>query len=514
MGRDASTRTRSLLRLARDCRFRGTISASSGLVQQHKEGMDYLVGVDVGTGSCKVSITDEAGSTVGAASPAYGFDVPQAGWAEQDPATWWLNTVDTVREASARAGIQSRDRVFVGFTGQMHTVVLLDDRQRPLRPAILWLDQRSKTQAAHISRTCPDFARITGNAPLPAFTLPQLLWVREHEADLFDRIEKVMVPKDYLRLLCTGAAATEWTDASGMAMLDARTRRWSEELLAAFSIDSAILPDVNAPHSTAGDASSLFQGGVSATAAYGIGDQSAEALSGGLVEPEQALISLGTSAVLLGLSEVSVEGSFCHAPEDRWLRLDSLHSGGLSLIWFSDAFGAGASIGELLSEAVMAKPGSGGLLYLPFLVGERTSNGRLPAGFIGMRHDHTRAEFVRSVLEGVAFELRRMFDRQAGRRPISRLIVKGGGARSELWTEILGAVFAAQVAVSDRDAAYGAALIAGIAAGWWGGYSDLTPTYRVARDPAVDLVNAYAEHYQRYRHIVAVLEDVSESDAL
>lgn len=464
--------------------------------------MQYLLGIDAGTGSVKVSLTSWDGSTVAVSSASFGIDVRSPGWAEQDPDLWWRRVCESVDEVCAQGKVTGGDRVTVGFTGQMHSLVLLDENHKPLRPSILWCDERSRPQTTEIRRRIPNFVDITGNAPLPAFTLPQLLWVRENEPEVFKRATTVVVPKDYLRFRATGLLGTEWTDASATGMLDSRSRTWAKEILTDLDLDPGMLPDIHSPHSIAGDVHGMLPAGVTAEASYGVGDQFAEALSSGLLEPGQTTIVLGTSAVVLGVENHPTTGAFCHAPENRWLRLDSLHAGGMSLTWFRDAFAGKSTIGELIAEAASAPAGCDGLLYLPFLADERSSDGAgPPGGFVGARHEHRRAHFIRAILEGVAFEVKRLSKHQNGAKG-REITLKGGGAESQLWREIFAAVFNEPLHISSKDASFGAAMTAGLAAGWWKGYSDIELHSTASGPPAKNLADVYGERYQAYVDLV------------
>lgn len=466
--------------------------------------MRYLLGVDAGTSSVKASLTSEDGDLVSASSARYSIDVRSRGWAEQDPDLWWRRVAESVRAVCAQAGVVTGDSITVGFTGQMHSLVLLDENCHPLRPSILWCDERSRRQTAEIGRRIPNFTEITGNAPMPAFTLPQLLWVRENEPEVFERARTALVPKDYLRFRATGFLGTEWTDASATGMLDSRSRTWAREILTDLDLDPALLPELHPPHAMAGVVPGMLPPGVAAEAAFGVGDQFAEALSAGLLEPGQTSIVLGTSAVVLGVEDHAVPGAFCHAPEDRWLRLDSLHAGGMSLAWFRDTFAGQTSINELVAEAASGAPGgSDGLLYLPFLVEERNGDGLgPPGGFVGARHEHRRAHFIRAILEGVAFEMRRMSERQilGGAREIT---LKGGGAQSPLWREIFSGVFNAPVRSSGKDASFGAAMTAGLAAGWWKSYADVDLKAQPYIEPSGNLANVYGDRYEVYKDLIS-----------
>jgi xylulokinase len=470
------------------------------------------MGIDLGTSSCKVTMISERHETTSISSKPYGVQTPRPGWSEQDPEMWWQVVVETVGAAQAIVGMSDGDDVVVGFTGQMHSLVLLDAQKQLVRPAILWSDKRSVSQCASLRQRLPEYASISGNEPIPAFTLPQLMWVRDNEPEAFRRARHAVVPKDYVRYRATGELSTDWTDASAMGMLDGRTREWSEEILVASSISRDLLPRVNAPHESVGEVRGLFPSGINAHAVSGVGDQFAVALSAGVVEPGQLSITLGTSAAILGVSNHLVDGSFCHAPTDRWLRLDSLHSGGMSLTWFQRTFCPQLSFEDMFALAAPVEAGAGGLVFLPFLSGERSSLGSgRPAGFVGLRADHSIGHCVRAILEGITCQLRRMsagWDADlAGADTILKL--RGGGARSGLWAQIIASVFNMPTSTSRLDAAFGVAMTAGLADGWWDSYLSAPAKFD---DPPAAMTcvdtSRYEEVYARYIRIADALNEM------
>jgi xylulokinase len=389
----------------------------------------------------------------------------------------------------------------------MHSLVLLDADGNPVRPAILWADRRATAECAMIENQVPDVVAITGNPPLPAFTLPQLLWVRRHEPDVLSRSSHVLLPKDYLRWRYTGRVVTDWTDASGTGMLDSATREWSTRILSALEIDPALLPPVADPISDGGvvdgDASPALQ---KARTAVGVGDQFAEALSAGLTHAGDMAIILGTSAVVLGVSDHLVPGSFCHAQSDLWLRLDSLHAGGKSLQWLRDLLAPGESLAAFTSVAMSAPPGARDLLFLPFLMGERGARGGgAPGAFVGLSTDHGRDDLVRAVLEGVAFELRRLQQKRGTPLPTDVLTLKGGGARSELWCRIVSGVFGLPYRTTRRDAAYGAAMTAGVSVGWWPSWQSVPALNDPIDESGLADVAILSDRYARYCAVVDAL---------
>ena len=469
--------------------------------------MDLLLGVDLGTTACKATVVASDLAVSSVSSPPYPISAPHREWAEQDPHAWGAAVDTTIQRAldSVRAGLH--DHVTLSITGQMHSLVLLDFDGDPARPAILWADRRATAECTMIENKVPNVAAITGNPPLPAFTLPQLLWVRRHEPDVLSRTSHVLLPKDYLRWRYTGRVVTDWTDASGTGMLDSATREWSTTILSALEIDLELLPPVADPVADGGavelSASPALQG---ARTAVGVGDQFSEAISAGLTHAGDMAIILGTSAVVLGVSDHPVPGSFCHAQSDLWLRLDSLHAGGKSLQWLRDLLMPGESLAAFTSAARSAPPGAHDLLFLPFLMGERGARGGgAPGAFVGLTTEHGRNDLVRAVLEGVAFELRRLQQKRGTPLPTDVLTLKGGGAQNELWCQIVSGVFGIPYRTTHRDAAYGAAITAGVSQGWWPDWNSvpgLNDPINESGLPNVDILN---DRYTRYCAVVDAL---------
>jgi xylulokinase len=469
--------------------------------------MDLLLGVDLGTTACKVTVvaSDLAASSI--SSPPYPISTPRREWAEQDPRAWGEAVDTTVQYALDSVGAGPRDHVTLAITGQMHSLVLMDGDGNPSRPAILWADRRATAECTMIENRVPNVAAITGNPPLPAFTLPQLLWVRRHEPDILSRTSNVLLPKDYLRWRYTGRVVTDWTDASGTGMLDSATREWSTAILSALEIDPGLLPPVADPIADGGaverSANPALQ---TARTAVGVGDQFAEALSAGLTHAGDMAIILGTSAVVLGVSDHPVPGSFCHAQPDLWLRLDSLHAGGKSLQWLRDIVAPGESLASFTSGAMSAPPGARDLLFLPFLMGERGARGGgAPGAFLGLTSEHGRDDLVRAVLEGVAFELRRLQQQRGTPLPTDVLTLKGGGAQNELWCQIVSGVFGIPYRTTHRDAAYGAAMTAGVSQGWWPSWQSVPALKDPINESGLADVAILNDRYERYREVVDAL---------
>jgi len=394
-----------------------------------------------------------------------------------------------VRKALAAGGIRGEDIACVGFSGQMHGAVMLDERLDVVRPALIWCDIRTEAQCRAITEKIgPDrLIQLTCNPALPNFTLTKLLWVREHEPQNWKRVRHVMLPKDYVRMRLSGDRAIDMADASGTLLLDVTNRRWSQEVLDAMELDQRLLPtlyespDLCGMVSTEGAAATGLKAGTPVVA--GAGDQAAGATGMGIVLPGAVSSTIGTSGVVFAATDrpaLDPKGrlhTFCHAVPGRWHVMGVTQAAGLSLRWFRDQFGAGPDDGRdpyarLSEEAGRIKPGSDGLVWTPYLMGERTPhldpNAR--AAFIGLTASHTRGHLVRAILEGVAFSLRDTFTIfEEMKVPVNRIRLGGGGARSPLWRQIQADVYGHDVECveAEEGAAYGAAILAGVGVKIW-----------------------------------------------
>jgi xylulokinase len=473
--------------------------------------MTRLVGLDVGTSSVKGLVIDEDGAVVGVAERGYPLSTPRPGWSEQDPDDWWRGAAEVLDEldASSAAGI--------GLSGQMHGLVALDEGDRPLRPAILWNDGRTQAQCDEIEERIgfERLVELTGNRALAGFTAPKLLWMAEHEPELYGRIAHVLLPKDYVRLKLTGEHAIDVADASGTLLFDVAARAWSAEVLRALEIDRAWLPTVFESPAVSG----VTHGGVPVAA--GAGDQAAGALGVGVVaEGGPASVVLGTSGVVFAALDRYEHDprarvhAFCHAVPEAWHAMGVMLSAAGSLQWLRET--VGGSYEELLSGAAEWEPGVEGLLFAPYLAGERTPHADPGArgAFAGLSLRHDRGALARAVLEGVAFGLRDALDLVADmshppRRP-SAGRVSGGGGRSELWLQIVASVLEMplEATVVDEGAAYGAALLGGVAAGVWDDpRAAVERCVKVTRvvEPRADWIEPYAEARERFRGLYPAL---------
>jgi len=435
-------------------------------------------------------VTDESGRVVSSATEDHEpFASPQIGWAEQHPQDWWRASCLAIRKALASANLSGKDIDCVGFSGQMHGAVLLDERGSVVRPALIWCDVRTEKQCLDLTAKIgrEQLIQLTCNPALPNFTLTKLLWVRENEPENWKRVRSVLLPKDYVRLRLTGERATDVADASGTLLLDVAHRCWSREMLQAAELDERFLPglfespEVCGKISANGAAETGLAAGTSVVA--GAGDQAAGATGMGIVAPGTVSATIGTSGVVFAATDrpaLDPRGrvhTFCHAIPGRWHVMGVTQAAGLSLRWFRDTFavdsnGARESYDRLTEEAAKISPGSDGLLWTPYLMGERTphldANAR--AALVGLTASHTRAHIVRAMLEGVAFSLRDTFTIfQEMNVPVKNIRLGGGGARSPLWRQIQADVYGHPVEIveAEEGAAYGAALLAAVGAGIW-----------------------------------------------
>ena len=451
----------------------------------------HVLGIDVGTGGTRAVIMAEDGSIVASATEDHEpFASPKIGWAEQHPEDWWRAATLAIRKALAAGKLKSEQVACIGFSGQMHGAVMLDSSDLPVRPALIWCDVRTEKQCQEINARigAKRIIELTCNPALPNFTLTKLLWTRENEPENWNHVRSVMLPKDYVRFRLTGERAIDVADASGTLMLDVARRQWSSEVLSALQIDRALLPklyespEVCGTVSSAGsEATGLSQG---TPVVAGAGDQAAGAIGMGIVTPGSVSATIGTSGVVFAATDrpaLDAQGrlhTFCHAVPGRWHVMGVTQAAGLSLRWFRDRFGAGdANDGRdpyerLTAEAAAIPSGSDGLLWAPYLMGERTPhldpNAR--GALVGLTASHTRAHVIRAILEGVAFSLKdtfSIFDEM--NVPVRNIRLGGGGARSPLWRQIQADVYGREVetVTAEEGAAYGAAILAGVGAKIW-----------------------------------------------
>lgn len=495
----------------------------------------YCLGIDLGTTGVKILLIAPNGTVVAETTRDYPLSAPQVLWSEQNALDWADATAVAIRTVFAEANTTGDHIAAIGLSGQMHGLVLIDARGEPLRPAILWNDQRTAIECDEITRRvgAQRVLELTGNPILTGFTAPKIAWVRKHEPALWPRIAHVLLPKDYIRYRLSGACATDVSDASGMSLLDVGRRAWSDEMCAALDVPHEWLSQIHESHEISARTSGSFAraaglpDGIPIVA--GGGDQAAQAIGCGLVDEGAISVTLGTSGVVFAVSDryrVDPRGrlhAFCHAAAGKWHLMGVMLSAGGSLRWYRDALcadlvtTAAARNGDpyelITAEAEIAAPGCDGLTFLPYLTGERTPHADPLArgAFVGLTARHTRAHMSRSVLEGVTFGLRDCLElmRSAG-IAIGELRVSGGGARSALWRQMIADVLGAPVvtAATERGAAYGAALLAAVGAGWFD--SAATAARECIRmepreTPMAANRDAYDRAYERFRGLYPAL---------
>jgi xylulokinase len=479
-----------------------------------------LVGIDVGTSGVKGLAIDPAGEVVARAEAEYPLSTPRLGWAEQDPADWWTATEAVLSRLQEVAGVPEG----IGLSGQMHGLVALDAGNQVLRPAILWNDQRTAVECEEIERTLgrERLLALTGNRALPGFTAPKLLWLRGHEPDVWRRIARIALPKDYVRLRLCGEHAIDVADASGTLLLDVAGRRWSEEMLEALQLDPGWLPPVLESPALSGHTAAGVAVAEGVPVAAGAGDQAAGALGVGVDRPGPLSVALGTSGVVFAALDAFAADpagrvhAFCHAVPGAWHAMGVMLSAAGSLRWLRDTAAAGVPYDRLTAEAAAWPAGTEGLTFLPYLVGERTPHADPDArgAFTGLTVRHDRGALVRAVLEGVAFGLRDSLDlivELGGEPALGR--VSGGGARSDLWLAIVASALELplQRVTVDEGAAFGAAILGGVAAGVWpdvqaGVAATVAPREQI--DPVSEWVECYRERREQFRALYPALRGV------
>jgi len=480
----------------------------------------YL-GLDIGTSSVKAVLIDERQAVVGSATADLDVSRPHPGWSEQDPDSWWT-ACEAALDALARthgkavAAVQG-----IGLSGHMHGATLIDRADKPLRPCILWNDVRSAEEAAELDRN-PIFRKLTGNIVFPGFTAPKLLWVKRHEPEIFARIAKVLLPKDYVRLKLTGDHASEMSDSAGTSWLDVGKRAWSNELLAATDLTIDQMPLLFEGSQATGTLRPELAARWGMTGrpviAGGGGDNAASACGVGVVKPGTAFVSLGTSGVLFvsnarfSPDPATAVHAFCHAVPDTWHQMGVILSAAGALEWLADTFGTTAA--ELTRPLEADTKGPGATLFLPYLGGERTphNDANVRGSFVGLSHASDRTELARAVLEGVAYAFADSLAalRSAGAN-VERALAVGGGSRSRKWLRIIASTLDVAIDVpeeGDFGAGLGAARLGMIAATGADPFAVCTqPKIVETIEPDRGLVPAYAASYRAYRNLYPAIKE-------
>ncbi len=473
-----------------------------------------LIGLDVGTTGARAIAIDLDGNVIATASAAYHLSTPRPGWIEQDPDDWWRATQAVLNRVLA--GLTAPP-IAIGLTGQMHGSVFLDEADRVIRPALLWNDQRTADQSRSITERvgAERLIQVTGNPAVTGFQAPKILWLRDHEPEAYARVRRVLLPKDYVRLRLTGERATDVSDASGTLLLDLRKRAWSDEVLAKLDIPREWLPGVHESPDLTGTVTPKAATATGLPAglpvAAGAGDNAASAVGNGIVREGVVSSSIGTSGVVFAHTDeprIDPHGrlhSFCHAVPGAYHLMGVTLAAGGAFRWWRDVVGGDLDYDALVSLAEQAPPGAEGLVFLPYLSGERTPHldPRARGGFVGLTLRHTVAHMTRAVMEGVTYSLSDCLDLiTALGLSVGEARATGGGARSAFWRQMQADVFGLPVrrALADEGPALGAALLAGVASGAYGNVLDACDTVRL--DPEVTHPDpARTEVYARYRAV-------------
>lgn len=482
--------------------------------------MNYVIGIDLGTSSVKVLLVDRQGNVKATSSKDYPLYHPMAGYSEQNPEDWVQQTLAAIRELMEKSGAAGDDIAGISFSGQMHGLVLLDGANRVLRPAILWNDTRTTEQCRRIEAVLGDrLLAVARNPALEGFTLPKLLWVQQHEPQIFAEAKVFLLPKDYLRFRLTGKLHMDYSDAAGTLLLDIGAKRWSNEICAAFGIEPSLCPPLVESHACVGEllpevaASTGLSAGTKVFA--GGADNACGAIGAGIVTEGDTMCSIGTSGVVLRCEsgpDADYRGKvhlFNHGKADAYYSMGVTLAAGYSLSWFKQTFAADENFDQLLEAAGEAPVGSGGLLFTPYLVGERTphADAAIRGSFVGIDGSHDKRHFTRAVLEGITFSLQETVDifRQNGRR-VDAVVSIGGGAKSKLWLQMQADIFNAEVVglANEQGPGMGAAMLAALGSGWFDSLEDcaaafVSKTERYTPNP---------ERVARYRELFALYQQV------
>lgn len=498
----------------------------------------YYLGIDIGTSGTKALVMDDKAKVLATANGEHGISAPRPGWSEQDPADWWNATVKAVRGALAKAKVDGQKIAGIGLSGQMHGLVITDDAGKPLRPSLIWNDQRTAKQAAEIEQTVGGKAKLielVGNPAMTSYTLTKLLWVRQHEPRVYDRIKHLLLPKDYVRLCLTGEFCGDVSDMSGTLMLDQRTRKWSDKIISKFQLDRGYLPPVVESQEITGLVTKAAAAKLGIAAGVpvvgGAGDNQAAAIGNGVVNDGLTSASIGTSGVVYTHTQkyhTDPQGrvaTFCSSVAGEYCMFGCVLSAGGSFQWYrntmSQAEVAAAkklkvdAYDLLIEQAKSAPAGCEGLFFLPYLTGERTPHADplAKACWIGIHSRTTRNEMVRAVVEGATYAMNDVVTllREMG-SPIKQIRLTGGGARSEFWRQLQADIYGTTCVTinAEEGPAYGAALLGAVGTGL---FKDVRTACKQAISvtrtipPQAKLKKFYANHYAQYARLYPALKE-------
>lgn len=482
--------------------------------------MATVIGVDLGTSAVKVLLVAQSGNTLATASADYPLQQPQPGYSEQNPEDWIRGVKTALQKLGQQPDVDFSQVAGLSFSGQMHGLVLLSAAMRPLRPAILWNDTRTTAEVEQIKQKMgDDFIAVTRNRALEGFTLPKLLWVQKHEPANFAAARVFLLPKDYVRYRMTGQVGLDYSDAAGTVMLDESTRQWSTTILQTFGIPASLCPPLVEATACVGTLTADFAAAVGLPQTVkvfaGAADNACGAVGAGVLSADQLMLSIGTSGVVSTFepdSTTTYHGQlhyFDHVVPGQHYSMGVTLAAGHSLNWFKHTFAADEDFTSLVASAAASQPGANGLLFTPYLVGERTpyADAKIRGSFIGIDSRQTRADFVRAVLEGITFSFRDLLGLyQASGRQFASAITIGGGAQSPLWLQIQADILNLKIVslATNQGPGLGAAMIAAVDLGWYADFKacaadfvQVAATYEP--DPAA--VRSYDRYYQLYHQV-------------
>lgn len=499
--------------------------------------MAYLIGIDVGTSGTKTVLFDELGNAVASATVEYPLHTPNPGWTEQDPADWWNATVQTIQEVLAKSKAPAGEIKGLGLSGQMHGSVFLDEKNQVVRPAILWNDSRTADECVQITKTIGEkrLLELASNPALTGFTAPKAVWLKNHEPEHFKKTKTLFLPKDYVRFRLTGEVAMEVSDGAGTLLFNVKERTWSAEILDRLGIPAEWMPKLYESTDVCGrvsaEAARLTGLKEGMPVVGGGADNACGATGTGVVVEGRVLSSIGTSGVILAPSktpQTDPEGrahTFCHSVPNVWYLMGVVLSAGMSLRWYRDVIAdseransrqTGRDPYDLLTEQAQQAPlGSEGLIFLPYLTGERTplKDPYARGGFIGLTIRHQRPHLVRAVLEGITFAMRDSLEivRSLG-VSVQEVRATGGGAKSAFWKQLQADIYGLEIATinSDQGPAFGAAIMAGVGAGMYKSIPEACDALiKVVErtEPNAEKVKEYNDYYQVYHSLYPGIKD-------
>jgi xylulokinase len=500
--------------------------------------MAYLIGIDIGTSGTKTVLFDTEGNTVASSTKEYPLYQPKNGWAEQEPADWWEATHTSIKDVITKSGVNNEDIKGIGLSGQMHGLVMLDGEGKVLRRSIIWCDQRTAKECAEITEKVGKerLIEITANPALTGFTASKIMWVKNNEPQNYKKCCKILLPKDYIRFMLTGEFATEVSDASGMQLIDIAKRDWSDEILVKLEIDRSLLADVSESYvitaqvnRKTAEMTGLKEG---TPVAGGAGDQAAGAVGNGIVKEGIVSSTIGTSGVVFAHTDKPIidKGgrihTFCHAVPGAWHVMGVTQAAGLSLKWFRDNFCLSEmETAKLMGidpyilmdkEADTVPAGANGVIYLPYLMGERTPhlNPDARGVFFGLSAIHTKKDMLRAVMEGVSYSLLDCMEilRETG-IAVNEVRASGGGGKSKLWRQVQADMFGCEVKTinSSEGGALGVAILAGVGVGIWSSVNEACLQIikvQSAQQPNVIDTKTYHERYNTYKQLYVNIKDL------